>query len=51
MILGLARRAADDDPNEMENIKVKQEIDNDTVKTGDVPGEYSFVKFYEVLEV
>jgi hypothetical protein len=46
-----SRHAAGGDPNEIENIKVKQEIYNDAVETGNVPCEYSFVKFYVVLEV
>jgi U4/U6.U5 tri-snRNP-associated protein 1 len=32
-----SRHAAGGDPNEMENVKVKQEIDDDTMETEDVP--------------
>jgi hypothetical protein len=46
-----SRHAAGDDSNEMENVRVKQEIDDDAMETEDVPGEYGFVKLYAVLEV
>jgi hypothetical protein len=48
---GESRHAAGGDPNEMENVKVKEEIDDDAMETEDVPSEYSFVKLYVVLEV
>jgi hypothetical protein len=35
----------------MEYFKVKKEIDDDAMGSGDVPGGYSFVKFYVFLEV
>jgi hypothetical protein len=44
-----SQHAATGDPNEMKNVRVKQEIDSDTVEPGDIPGECSFVKFYVVL--
>jgi hypothetical protein len=45
-----SRHVAGGDPNEMENVKVKQEIDDDAMETENVPSEYSFVKLYVVLE-
>jgi hypothetical protein len=46
-----SRHAADGDSNEIENVKVKQEMDDDAMETEDVPSEYNFVKLYVVLEV
>jgi hypothetical protein len=46
-----SRQAAGGDSNDLENVKVKQEIDDDAMETQEVPGEYSFDKLFVVREV